>query len=122
MGRKALMSEVVRLKLDELIKRRERNGIKGRLTAKIALGELRIQLPRDTQLPGESRIRRELADLKKPREGPLDKPWSIGACIEHKFPSDSIQLLTDLRTAYGDYITIRLARWFVLLFPFILPL
>jgi len=55
----------------------------------------------------------------------LDKPWSIGSCIEYDIPADmipvliKIQQLRELITqkAQLGQITIRQARWFARLYP-----
>ncbi len=126
MGRQQLITDRIKLELKALLKAREKEG-KRKPRAGEALVYLqhltRIGLlPRDTKLPGESSIRKTLQKLTEPSNNPLDKPWSVGACIQHNIPSDSVALLNDLRKQMGDKLTIRIARWVVFLKPVITPL
>ena len=52
------------------------------------------------------------------KENPLDKPWTVGACIKYDISPDVIPVLIKImQVVVAGHITIRQARWFARLYP-----
>ena len=134
MGRKALItSEIETILAAQMINRRT-HLIKDKLRTKDAsqLLDRMVKagtLPKDTKLPGPSALQKGIAEvfakLKAAAKSPLDEPWSIGACIKYpsSFPPESIDMLLEFqrhRTHCAVGMTVREARWIVMLRPLLL--
>jgi len=75
----------------------------------------------EAQNPSLRSYESRLADIRKALQSkpPIDKPWSIGSCVEYGIPADIIPHLVEEQKVCPREQTVRQAIWFARLYPII---
>lgn len=102
-----------------IILKREDNS----LTAKEIKGELARLHPQLKNIPKEGAIYKIIKRNvdRVTSTSTLDKPWSLGACLEYGIKPEYVLPIQWQLAKYRRYLTIRRARWYSVLHPLLMP-